>query len=206
MSIIDVSMRLETNLLMIRWTKIFGMVLLTALAAASAEAGSIAITCNLAGTGTVVGSTPTTLMLNAQATDSVLSSDPALNAAWNPISYSDQSVLELTTNLLNGSFTMGFADGDTLVGTVFEDDTAVNNSPSQTGPFPQTLTFIGGTGAFAGASGSVSGTGYLGAINFTVTGNGNLNTSAVPEPTSAPFLLAGLVSLGVSYRLKRQKV
>src|SRR6185312_2584558 len=103
-----------------------------------AKADSIAITYSLTGTGTVVGATATTLTLDAQASGSVLSNDPGRNAAWNPVSYSDQSVLDLTTNLLNGNFTLTFADGDTLTGKVFEDDTAIDTSPTQTGPFPQT--------------------------------------------------------------------
>jgi hypothetical protein len=117
------------------------------------------------------------LTLVAQASGYVLASDPGLNAAWNPVSYSDQSVLDLTTNLLNGDFTLTFADGDTLTGTVFEDDSTIDSSPTQTGPFPQTLTFTGGAGEFAGASGSVSGNGFLGATDFTVSGSGTLNTS-----------------------------
>jgi hypothetical protein len=104
-------------------------------------------------------------------------------------------VLDLTTNLLNGNFTLTFADGDTLIGKIFEDDTAIDTSPSQTGPFPQTLTFTGGTGEFAGATGSVSGNGFLGTTNFTVSGSGTVNAPAVPEPASATLLLGGLAIL-----------
>lgn len=165
-----------------------------------AKADSIAITYSLTGTGTVVGATATTLTLDAQASGSVLSNDPGRNAAWNPVSYSDQSVLDLTTNLLNGNFTLTFADGDTLTGKVFEDQTAADTSPSQTGPFPQTLTFTGGTGEFAGATGSVSGNGFLGTTDFTVSGNGTVNAPAVPEPASAALFLGGLALLIVRCR------
>jgi PEP-CTERM motif len=162
------------------------------------RADSIAITYSLAGTATVVGATDTTLTLDAQASGLILSSDSGLNAAWNPITYSDQSVLDFTTNLLNGNFTIVFQDGDTLTGTIFEDDTAIDTSPTQTGSFPQTLTFTGGTGEFAGATGSVTGLGYLGTTSFAVSGSGVVNAPAVPEPSSAALLVGGLALLAVS--------
>ena len=156
-----------------------------------AKADSIAITYSLTGTGTVVSATATTLTLEAQASGSILSTDPGLNAAWNPVMYSDQSVLDLTTSLLNGTFTLSLANGDILTGNVFEDQSAIG--VSQTGPFTQTLTFTGGTGKFAGATGSVSGNGFLGTTDFTVSGSGAVNASAVPEPASATLILGGLV-------------
>lgn len=172
-----------------------------------ARADTLAITYNLSGTGTVVDATDTTLTLNAQAGGSVLSSDPARNAAWNPVSYSDQAVLDLTTNLLNGSFTLSFADGDTLTGHVFEDDSIIDANPSQTGPFTQTLTFTGGTGEFAGATGSVSGNGFLGTTDFTVSGSGAVNASPTPEPASTTLLLGGLALLiGSLWRRTRNGV
>jgi hypothetical protein len=165
--------------------------------AVPARADSIAITYNLTGTGTVQSATDTTLTLVASASGSILSSDPGRNAAWNPVSYSDVSVLDLTTGLLNGNFSLVFADGDTLLGTVFEDDSTIDASPSQTGLFPQTLTFTAGTGEFAGATGSVSGQGFLGTTVFTVSGSGTVNTAAVPEPAPAALLFGGLALISI---------
>jgi hypothetical protein len=156
------------------------------------HAGTIPITYSLVGVGTVVDSTDTTLTLQAEAAGSFLSGNPGLDTSWNPISYTDLSVLDFTTNLLNGSFTLSFADGDTLTGNVFEDDSTVDASPTQTGPFSQILTITGGTGAFAGATGSLSGQGFLGTTDFTVSGSGAIDASAVPEPASATLLLGGL--------------
>ena len=113
--------------------------------AAPAQAGSVPVTYSLTGIGTVVGSTSTTLTLDGTATGSVLSGNPALNLAWNPVSYSDKGVLDLTTGLLHGNFTLSFADGGTLFGSLFEDDSAIVASQTQTGPFPQILTLTGGT-------------------------------------------------------------
>lgn len=164
------------------------------------KADSIAITYSLTGMGTVVGSTATTLTLVGQFSGSVLSGNPSLNAAWNPVSYSDQSVADLTTGLLNGTFNMLFANGDTLSGNVFEDVSAIIASPTQTGPFTQTLTFTGGTGEFAGATGSASGSGLVGTTLGTVSGSGTINAPAVPEPAPAALLFAGLALVIVRWR------
>jgi hypothetical protein len=167
--------------------------------AAPARANSIAVTYSLTGTGTVEGATDTTLSLAASADGSILSGNMGLDAAWNPVSYSDTAVLDFTTNLLNGKFTLTLADGDTLTGNVFEDQTIPDSSPTQTGPFTQTLTFTGGTGAFARASGSVSGQGFLGTTEFAVSGNGTINAPAVPEPATETLLVCGFALIGVKW-------
>jgi hypothetical protein len=153
------------------------------------HAASIPVTYSFGGTVTVVGATATTLTLQADAAGSFLSGNPVLNASWNPITYSDLSVVAFNTGLLNGAFTFLFENGDTLVGNVSENDSAILASPTQTGPFSQTLTFTGGTGEFAGATGSVSGEGFAGTTDFSVSGSGSVNVA--PEPTSSALLVAG---------------
>ncbi|HEY3939999.1 MAG TPA: PEP-CTERM sorting domain-containing protein [Bryobacteraceae bacterium] len=185
-----------------RLTKTSRVGLLATLAMAlPTHAASIAVTYSFSGIGTVVDATATTLTLDAQASGSILSGDAGLDAVWNPISYSDQAVLDLTTGLLHGNFIATLQDGDTITGTVDEDDSAVD-ATTGTGPFTQTLTFTGGTGGFAGVSGSVSGNGFVGTTNFMVSGSGNLDTSAVPEPASGAFLLGGLAFLIARRRLR----
>jgi PEP-CTERM motif len=163
-----------------------------------AQGNSIAITYSLTG-GPIAEPvvSGTTLILDGLFTGSILSSDPGLNVPWNPVTYSDHSVIDLTTGILNGTFDIVFADGDTLFGNVFEDVSAV--VATGTGPFTQTLTFIGGTGEFAGATGSASGAGLAGG---TVSGSGLLNAPAVPEPASVALLLFGLAVISASWRLK----
>lgn len=176
------------------------------LFAAPAQAATINVNYNLSGTGDVQGATATTLSLAATAGGSLLSGNAVLDAAWNPVAYSDTAVLDFTTNLLNGTFTMTLADGDKLFGTVFEDQTIADSSPTGTGAFPQILTLTGGTGAFSGATGSLSGQGFLGETSFTVSGSGTINTAAIPEPASATLLLCGIGLLGVKQGFNRRKV
>jgi hypothetical protein len=131
-----------------------------------------------------------TVTLDGFFTGSVFSGSPALNAVWNPVTYSDHSVVDLTTGLLNGTFIMTFADSDMLSGKLFED---VSAAPGGIGPFTQTFTFTGGTGQFAGATGSAMGAG-IGGSTATVSGTGTLNAPAIaPEPASLALFFGGLL-------------
>jgi hypothetical protein len=72
------------------------------------------------------------------------------------------------------------------------------------GPFLQTLTFTGGTGEFAGVTGSSSGNGFLSAPTFTISGSGSLTAPglvAAPEPGSIG-LLGGF--LATAFRCRRR--
>ena len=137
--------------------KAFSITILATLCALAvpAHANSIAITYSLTG-GPIADPvvSGTTLIIDGLFSGSVLSGDPGLNAKWNPVTYRDHSVVDLTTGILNGSFSFLFANGDTLFGNVVEDVSAV--VATGTGPFTQTLTFTGGTGEFVGATGSAS--------------------------------------------------
>jgi PEP-CTERM motif len=161
-----------------------------------AKADTIAITYNFAGapTGPPVMS-GATLILDGLATGSILSGNSSLDTLWNPVTYSDNSVIDLTTGLLNGTFSMAFADGSTLSGNLFEDVSQIV-ATGGVGPFTQMFTFTGGTGEFVGATGSISGTGVGGADGgFTTSGRGTVNAPAIPEPASAPLLLGGLAAI-----------
>ncbi|MEO8127831.1 MAG: hypothetical protein ABI822_12105 [Bryobacteraceae bacterium] len=148
----------------------------------------------------------TTLLLDGLFTGSILSGNAALNTVWNPVTYTDQSVASLITGLLNGTFSITFANGDMLSGDLFEDVSALI-ATGGTGPFTQTLTFTGGTGAFAGASGSASGGGIGTETGSTVTGNGTLTAAgiAAPEPASVPLILGGLLVIFAKGRLTRRQ-
>jgi hypothetical protein len=170
-----------------------------------ANAATIAVTYTFDG-GPVGPEVPvgTTLTVDHFSTGSVLSGNPSLNAIWNPVTYLSHDVIDLTTGLLNGAFTMTFVDGNTLSGDLFVDlsQAFVNG----TGPTPQTFTFTGGTGEFAGATGSFSGSGHLVGNGFTISGSGLINAPAItPEPASAALFLGGLAVLFIAGRLSKVK-
>jgi hypothetical protein len=169
-----------------------------------ANANTIDITYSFvgapAGPPVVSGATVTT---DSVATGSILSGNPSLNAIWNPVTWSDHSVIDLTTGLLNGIFSMTFSDGNTLSGTVLEDVSKV--LATNTGPLIGILTFTGGNGEFADASGSVSGGGLIETHGWTISGSGTLNAPAIPEPASAPLLLGGLALIIGALRKSKVK-
>ncbi len=165
-----------------------------------ANAATIAVTYNFAGgpvgPGVMSG---TTLTIDHLSTGSVLSGNPSLNAIWNPFTLLSHDVVDFTAGTLNGASTITFADGSTLFGHQFVDF----NKPL----IPETLTFTGGTGELAGATGSFSGTSVLLATGgFTVSGSGTINAPAIaPEPASAALLLGGLAIIFVGFRRSKGK-
>jgi hypothetical protein len=175
------------------------------VASVPARAGTINITYSLTGVGTVTGMTSTTLDLTGAFTGSVDQANPAENAVWNPVTYNDVSQANLSTGILNGTFSIAFANGEILSGTVDENVSAIISSPTGTGPFTQTLTFTAGTGEFAGVSGSASGTGFVGAVTGTVSGSGILAAPGLvaPEPGSIALMLGGLTFIALRYRRRR---
>jgi hypothetical protein len=173
--------------------------LLAAIALAiPAKANSIAITYSFAGapTGPPVLN-GTTLTLGGLGTGSILSGNPGVDAIWNPVTFQDHSVVDLTTGLLNGTFSLVFADGATLLGNIFENVSAVD--ANGVGPYTQTLTFTSGTREFTGATGLVSGSGIGGTTGYMVSGSGIVNAPAVPEPASAALFLGGLALISIRW-------
>lgn len=116
------------------------------------------------------------------------------------MTYNDVSQASFSTGLLNGTFSIAFANGEMLSGMLAENVSALIASNS-TGPFTQTLTFTAGTGEFAGVSGSASGTG-LGAAVTTVSGSGTLTAPGLvtPEPGLIALMLVGLTFIALRYR------
>jgi hypothetical protein len=165
-----------------------------------ASGAIIPVTYNFAGGPTgppaMIG---TTLIIDGLFAGSLLSGDPSLNAVWNPVTYSDHSVIDLTTGLLNGTFTMTFANGAMLFGNLFEDVSQVIPTGGTGGAFTQRFTFTGGTGAFAGATGSLEGAGVAG-IGGSASGSGTVNAPAIPEPASAALFLSGMAVILVVLR------
>jgi hypothetical protein len=175
------------------------------VASVPARSATIDITYSLTGMGTVTGMTSTTLDLTGAFTGSIDQANPAENAVWNPVAYADVSQANLLTGLLNGTFSITFANGEMLSGMVAENVSAIISSPDGTGPFTQTLTFTAGTGEFADVSGSASGSGFVGAVTGTVSGSGTLTAPGLvtPEPGSIALVFGGMVFLAFRYRQRR---
>jgi hypothetical protein len=104
---------------------------------------------------------------------------------------------------VSNTFTASFNGGaNTFTGT---DSVLFGPTPT----FPQTLTILGGTGIFSGATGFATATGmqiassgnpapdFLGTV--ATSGSGQITASAltaVPEPTTMTLLCAAMASLG----------
>ncbi|HSU31536.1 MAG TPA: PEP-CTERM sorting domain-containing protein [Bryobacteraceae bacterium] len=154
--------------------------------ALSAQAATISVTYAISATGS---GDPTNPPLFGNGTGSLV---PLGSMTWRDMSFPD-----LATGANVGTFTMTFANGDTLVGALHEQLDL--SSPPTAAAFTQTLDVTGGTGSFFWYNGTLtgSGTANLVAGPFSVSGSGTLNTT--PEPGSLALLPLGLLSL-VAYR------
>ncbi len=172
------------------------------LASTPAQAGTVSVTYSfsgaLAGTPVISGNF---LTVEGIGTGSVDEFNPAVNGLWNPVTLDTFDDVNLTTGLNNGTFTMTFADGDTLAGTLFENDQQVNIATA-TGPITQILTFTSGTGMFAGVSGTTTSTGSLTGGAYSLTGSGFLSAPALltPEPQSWLLAFTGLALFATRLR------
>lgn len=146
----------------------------------------------------------TTLAFDGFATGSVTQWNSAVNSAWNPVTFQNHNVADLRTGLASGRFSIAFANGDTLFGSLFEDASDIIASGG--GTTEQTLTFSGGTGEFVGATGMASGPVAVGPGGVTASGSGTLTAPGVfaPEPGTLTLLSAGLTVLAMRRKLLRR--
>jgi hypothetical protein len=110
-----------------------------------------------------------------------------------------------TGEVFNGLFAWDFGGGNTFFGT-FLGTLAPLPTPGVLA-FSETFTLTGGTGLFAGASGSLLGTGT---VTFNPNGTANSHTdftgtiNTVPEPTTLMLLGTGLAGGAMKVRKRRK--
>jgi hypothetical protein len=150
-------------------------------AAITAQAATINVTYAFSGTGS---GDPTNPPVIGNGTGSV---NPLGSITWQGLNFPN-----LATGDNDGTFTMTFSNGDTLVGTLHEHN---DLSAPPVLPFTQTLNVTGGTGAFLWYNGTLTGSGTLNLANssFSTSGAGTLDT--VPEPGPVALLGIGLACL-----------
>ena len=109
-----------------------------------------------------------------------------------------------TGNVSNGLFSFDFANANTLFGTISGTIALPPVGGVATNFFIFSIT--GGTGLFAGATGTLSGPGTLtfipGGFNLTNTFSGTITT--VPEPTTLLLLGTGLAGVATKMRKRRK--
>lgn len=110
------------------------------------------------------------------------------------------------TPYYDGLFTYSFASGDSFGGTY----TGLLTNAGTMGLVDNVQHFVitGGTGIFAGATGSFLGTGqirFVGGppVSTIAITEGIINLAAVPEPASWTMLLAGFAAMGMTLRRQR---
>jgi hypothetical protein len=180
--------------------------LFASLASVPVQADTVGFAYSFAGADAPPVQSGTTLIIEGSATGSFQTHDTILDAVWNPVTFQDHCIVDLTTGLLNGTINFAFADGAELFGNEFEDVHELIATNGQ-GAFTGALTFTGGTAEFAGATGSVSLAGLGTSTGFTESGNGNLSASAVsaaPEPASILLFFGGLLMLTANRKLFRR--
>jgi hypothetical protein len=112
------------------------------------------------------------------------------------------------TGPVNGTFQIDFADAS-LTGVLSGTSTARAGTP---GLFDQVFSYTinGGTGQFAGATGSFTNVGTVDGrggppSRLTLSFAGSINTAAVPEPATWAMMLVGFFGIGGAMRHARRQ-
>lgn len=100
-----------------------------------------------------------------------------------------------TGGIFNGQFTFDFDNGNTFFGTyVGTLQLPVPAPPGENRAIVLTYTITGGTGVFAGASGTLLG---VGALTFSATGpSSHIEINTIPEPATFLLLATGFAWAG----------
>lgn len=183
-------------------TLVAGVLLGTAL---PAKADILPFTGSVTGSSTLVGADPTCAPLQFRAVINPAST--VGTSSLGNFTYGTNTCLALGGVTSFGTFIIDFGT-DAFNGT-FDG----GSSPTSTPGISQTswlFTILGGTGRFAGASGSFNGTGLTDARTrpslVSIDFAGNINAPAVPEPTTWAMMILGFGTIGFAVRRRRRQL
>lgn len=183
-------------------TLVAGVLLGTAL---PAKADILPFTGSVTGSSTLVGADPTCAPLQFRAVINPAST--VGTSSLGNFTYGTNTCLALGGATSFGTFIIDFGT-DAFNGT-FDG----GSSPTSTPGISQTswlFTILGGTGRFAGASGSFNGTGLTDARTrpslVSIDFAGNINAPAVPEPATWAMMILGFGTIGFAVRRRRRQL
>lgn len=144
-------------------------------------------------------------MVHNEIFSSLTSGDPSLFSASLTTTISDANSSDPFSNWCNAgcSFTETLINGNTLSGTFnFTNVQGQSDGTSYSG----LVNITGGTGLFAGATGSGTFSGFDNLTGLTTAHNLNFTVTSVPEPETYGMMMMGLGLIGfVARRRKNQQ-
>jgi hypothetical protein len=170
-----------------------------------ANADILPFTGSVTGLSALIGPDPTCAPL--QFRSAIDPSSTVGTSSLGNFTYSTSTCLSLGGGASFGTFIIDFG------ADAFNGSFDGGSSPTDTPGISNTswlFTILGGTGRFAGASGTFDGTGLADArtrpTRVSIDFNGNVNAPAVPEPASWALMILGFGTIGSVVRRRRQRV
>jgi hypothetical protein len=171
----------------------------------AAEAAVLPFTGTVTGVSSLVGADPSCAPLTFRSV--INPSTTVGTSTLGNFTYATNTCLSVGGGLSNGTFTIDFGT-DAFSGT-FDG----GSTPTSTTGISDTawlFTVLGGTGRFAGASGTFQGAGLADArtrpTHVAISFIGDINAPAVPEPASWGLMILGFAAIGAAIRRRRSSL